>query len=295
MNPAYLLVAGVMVAVAAASGALVHLVRPAPPDLRATLAQLSDTSPLAGASKEPASAASTWIPEMVLTRARRHLGVQQQDLEILSIDREQLATRRVTGFIAGAACVPLIAAVISLLGFRLPFALPSAATVFGAWVGWRMPADRIAARAGTARAQFNEALTTYTGLVALERVSRGSPVEALEEAARVSSCWPFQMLHREIARAELAGQQPWEALGRLGTRIGSDQLSSMARVVDAAATNGAAIFESLLAESRNMRAHALAEAQREAGATSERMVIPVTLCVFAFALLFALPALAGLV
>ncbi|TWP34459.1 type II secretion system F family protein [Leekyejoonella antrihumi] len=295
MNPMYLLAAGTMIAVAATGAALVHLVRPAPPDLQATLAQLDGTRTATGDAAGSGSAAPAWIPGPVMAWAGQHLGAAAQDLAILSIDRDQLAARRVTGLVLGAVAVPLAAATASLAGIGVPVELPAAVTVFAAWVGWRMPADKVTARASTARDQFNQALTTYTGLVALERVSRGSPVEALEEAARVSSCWPFVLLHQEIARAELTGQQPWDALGRLGARIGSDPLSSMARVVDSAATNGAAIFDTLLAESAAMRAHALAEAQREAGAASERMVIPVTLCVFAFALLFALPALAGLV
>ena len=81
--------------------------------------------------------------------------------------------------------------------------------------------------AAEARAEFLAALTAFLGLVGLERQARGSPTEALEEASRISGAWPFRMIHAELLRAELAGQQPWDGLRDLGRRVGVEQLAAL--------------------------------------------------------------------
>ena len=157
-------------------------------------------------------------------------------------------------------------------------------------LGWTIPSRQVAARATQARAQFSAALTAFLALVGLERQARGSPTEALEEASRISGAWPFRMIHAELIRSELAGQPPWDGLRELGERVGVGELTNLADIV-AAAADGAAVFETLLAEARNLRNAELAEQQTKAGVVGEQLSLPAIVLAFGFIMLVLYPAL----
>ena len=286
MNPLYMLVIGTGVAVAGAGGALLALARPTPPALDKVLEQLNGES-----TPVQASTAPSFLPRFLTDPARNYLGVAEQDLALLAIDRDQLAARKIIGALLGLSVLPLYNGILWLGGEAADWSFPAAVALLLALLGWRYPSRQLSARADRARAQFTAALTTFTSLVALERISRGSPVEALEAAARVSDAWSFRLLHREIVRAELAGTPPWDALDAIGQRIGVEELSNMARVVKSSADSGAAVFKSLLAEARSLRAAKLAEQHRRAGAVSEQLTIPISLIAAAFIALYFIPAL----
>ncbi|MCM3555911.1 type II secretion system F family protein [Janibacter melonis] len=287
MNPTYMLILGTGLAVAGAGGAALALVRPTPPALDKVLQQLNGDSSAVDTKPPTASL----LPRFVTDHAKGYLGVSDEDMALLAIDRDQLATRKIIGALVGLSVLPFYNAILWAGGEATDWFVPGIIALLMAVLGWRYPSRSINARAEKAREQFNDALTTFTSLVALERISRGSPVEALEAASRVSQAWTFRLLHREIVRAELAGIPPWDALDALGRRVGVEELSNMARVVKSSADSGAAVFNSLLAESRSLRSAKLAEQHRQAGAVSEQLTIPVGLIAVAFLALYFVPAL----
>ena len=287
MNPTYLLLLGTTLAVAGTGGAVLALARPTPPSLEKVLEQLNGEN----ASRVEEEPGRGLLPTFITTSAKKYLGVPEEDLALLAVDRDQLGARKVIGALLGLSVLPLYNAVLWLGGEATDWVFPAAIALLLALLGWRLPSRQLAARATRAREQFTAALTTFTSLVALERISRGSPVEALEAAARVSPAWSFRLLHREIVRAELAGTPPWDALDTLGQRIGVEELSNMARVVKSSADSGAAVFNSLLAEARGLRATKIAEQHRKAGAVSEQLTIPISLIAAAFISLSFIPAL----
>jgi hypothetical protein len=204
--------------------------------------------------------------------------------------RAELAGRKVALALCGLLAPPVLCAVLLVGGVDVAALVPAGVGLgFGA-LGWAAPSRRVAIRAAGARQEFLAALTAYLGLVGLERAARGSPTEALEEASRISGAWPFRMIHAELMRAELAGQPPWDGLRDLGARVGVEQLTNLADIV-AAAADGAAVFETLLAEARNLRNAELSDQQGEAGVAGERLTLPAIVLAFGFIMLVLYPAL----
>ena len=275
----------------------VAAVRPGAPKLSLVLAQLNHAAPpeavsggLSGSCGERPRWWSTLLPAPAVGLAQRYLGATSQDLNILGISRPQLAGRKAALALGGLLAPPVLAAVLLVAGLDISAALPAALSVALAVLGWVVPSRQVGERAARAREEFLAALTAFLGLVGLERQARGSPTEALEEASRISGAWPFVMIHTELMRAELAGQPPWDGLRDLGDRIGVDQLTNLADIV-AAAADGAAVFQTLLAEARNLRNAELSEQQEKAGVAGEQLTLPAIVLAFGFIMLVLYPAL----
>lgn len=273
----------------------VHSLRPAPPQLAAALSQLRPP-PGTGhiANLAPSRPVRVPIVQLLPTQWRvfleRHVGARSADLAILDLTRSQLLARMISGALAGLLVPPAVAAVLAALGTAPPVSLPAGAALGLAAALWWAPARRVRANAAAARAQFTAALRAFLTLVAQERASRGSPVEALEEASRPWHGWPFRMIHSEVLRAELAGDTPWDALRGLGDRLGIDELRVLCDVV-ATAADGAAVFDTLLAEARTLHHAELAAQHASANAASERLVQPLALLAVGFVLLVLIPPL----
>jgi len=268
---------------------LVAALRPAPPRLATVMAQLNAQPARPGGHDPAPSAGPAWLPTSVTGFADRHLGASDEDLSILGRSRAELAVTKLGWAAVGAVVPALFAAMLAATGIRLPVTIPAIACVVLALLAWANPSRQVAEDAETARAEFRAALAAFLALVGLERKARGSPTEALEEASRVSGARPFRLIHTEVLRAELAAQQPWDALRDLGHRIGVDELVNLADIV-ATAADGAAVFDTLMAEARSMRHADNTAQQTKAGLATERLTLP-TVCLFiCFAALLVYPA-----
>jgi len=281
--------AGLVLAVAA--------VRPGAPKLSLVLAQLNHEAPVEAAlfgTEGPTSASVPWwralLPVRVMALAQRYLGAASQDLNILGISGAELAGRKAALALGGLLVPPVLFAVLLVAGVDLPALLLAGLSVGLGALGWVIPSRQVGERAALAREEFLAALTAFLALVGLERQARGSPTEALEEASRISGAWPFVMIHTELLRAELAGQPPWDGLRDLGRRVGVEQLTNLADIV-AAAADGAAVFETLLAEARNLRNAELSDQQERAGVAGEQLTLPAIVLATGFMMLVLYPAL----
>jgi tight adherence protein C len=85
---------------------------------------------------------------------------------------------------------------------------------------------------------------------------------------------------------------PWGPLGRLGEAFGIEELCELAATVALAGTEGSKVRATLAAKAKSIRTHALAEAQANAEAMSERMSLPVVALFGGFLLFIGYPALA---
>lgn len=289
MSPLQLVAVGVMVA-GTGVAVLVAAFRPAPPRLDTVLAQLNaaPTRTPAGALDDDTSV-PRWLPASWVRFGERHLGAAEQDLASLGRSRSQLAVTKIGWAVGGALLPALFTAILAAGGIHLPFTLPVGASLLLAVLAWVNPSRQVAEDAATARTEFRAALAAFLSLVGLERKARGSPAEALEEASRVSGARPFRLIHTEVLRAELAAQQPWDALRDLGRRIGVDELVNLADIV-ATAADGAAVFDTLMAEARSMRHADVTAQQTQASLANERLTLP-TVCLFVcFGALLVYPA-----
>ena len=295
MGPLQLAVLGGMIA---AAGLVlgVAAVRPGAPKLSLVLAQLNHGAPVDASLPGPDSAGvravwwSALLPAPVVALARRYLGAASQDLNIVGMSGAELAGRKAALAVGGLLGPPVLFAVLLVAGVEVPALLPAGLSVGLGALGWVIPSRQVGDRAARAREEFLAALTAFLALVGLERAARGSPTEALEEASRISGAWPFVMIHAELLRAELAGQPPWDGLRELGGRIGVEQLTNLADIV-AAAADGAAVFETLLAEARNLRNAELSDQQAKAGVAGEQLTLPAIVIATGFIMLVLYPAL----
>ncbi len=266
------------------------VLRPAAPNLTAAMAQLS-AAPVA---EWPASQARerprSWLPVAVLKAVDSYVGVSDADLAILEMSRAQLAARAASGAAVGVLMPVAVSTLFALAGKEPSLVVPAGFTVALAITLWMLPIRETRQKAARARREFGTALRSFLSLVAQERAARGSPAEALEESSRPWRSWPFQLIHDEVLRAELGGEPPWQALGALGNRIGVGELRGLADIVSTAA-DGAAVFDTLLAEARSLRHAEMAAQQARANATSERLVQPLALLAIGFLLLVLTPPL----
>ncbi len=294
MTPLYLIVLGGMLILAGAALAVLAL-RPAPPRLSAVMVQLNAqpsrrlATPVDAPSRE-----RSWISVAAVAFADRHLGAREGDLAILGRSRAELAVSKL-GWAAGGALFPALVSLILTLGGRhLPFAIPAIVCAGLAAFCWVNPSRQVAEDAEKARAEFRSALAAYLALVGLERKARGSPTEALEEASRVSGSRPFRLIHTEVLRAELNNETPWAALKDLGHRVHVEELVNLADIVSTAA-DGAAIFDTLMAEARSMRNADNVAQQTQADKANERLVAPNVALLTCFGALLVYPAAARLI
>ncbi|MFZ0160965.1 MAG: hypothetical protein WAL50_18185 [Kineosporiaceae bacterium] len=275
-------VAGVMVAVAA--------LRPAPPSLTTTMTQLR-AAPAPFRYRGAAVAVPVGRHARVETVLARMSGrVRDTDLAITGKTRAQVTVSRFGLCLAALFTPTLFGVMMAVAGLTIPVVMPAGVGLALAVVAWFVQEQSLHDDAEKLRAEFVAALTSYLSLVALERQVRGSPVEALEEAARLSQTWPFRAISTELVRAEMSGQAPWDGLRDLGHRIGVERLQSLADIV-AAADDGAGVFTSLRAEARSLRAAEAADALTRANVVSEQLGQPLAILALANLVLGMLPAL----
>lgn len=288
MNALQLVALGAMT-VLAGLALLVRALWPAPPRLGTVMAQLNTPPTRPGTEPAGSGAGPAWLPAAVTGFAQRHLGASDQDLAILGRGRAELALTKLGWATGGALAPALFAAFLAAAGIGLPLPVPAVASAVLAVLAWANPSRQVGEDAEKARTEFRAALAAFLALVGLERKARGSPAEALEEASRVSGSRPFRLIHTQVLRAELAAQQPWDALRDLGQRIGVSELVNLADIV-ATAADGAAVFDTLMAEARSMRHADTTAQQTQAALANERLTVP-TVCLFlCFAALLVYPA-----
>lgn len=142
------------------------------------------------------------------------------------------------------------------------------------------------------RQQATQAVGTYVDLVVL-CLAGGMGVEgALDAAARIAED-PFSLrIAAVLDGARHAGRPPWQALAALGTDAGVSELVELAHTVSLAGTEGARIRATLTAKAETLRRRALATAESEANAMTERLFLPGAFLLIGFLMLIGYPALA---
>ncbi len=192
--------------------------------------------------------------------------------------------------LAGILGPVLLSALGRLAGIHVPgvSVLPlAAAGGVSATLGMRMELRR-AARRG--RDRFRWALSCWLDLVALAQAGGMGVEGALEAATRVSGDPVFGRMRQALDRSRRSGTTPWHELGRLGDRIGLDDLEELAASLALAGSEGARVRASLQAKSASLRRRLIAEAESRANATTERLFIPSIVLMVGFLVFVMYPA-----
>ncbi len=235
--------------------------------------------------------AGCWLTARLPAAGRR---APSPALALIGWTPEGYAARKVGLAAFGLLVVPLLTAVLALVGIRLPVAVPVAGSLALAG-GLFLLVDLIVRdQAAEARGQMRRALCSYLDLVSLRRDASEGPTIALERAAALGNGWVFGRITDALVAARLAGDPPWEGLRRLAADTGVAELADVADIAAVAAVEGASTAPTLRARAQSLRVQLLAEEEAAANTASEKLTAPVALLSIAFLLLFLYPALARL-
>jgi hypothetical protein len=238
-----------------------------------------------------AGRAGTWVGARLPAAGRR---APSQALALIGWTREGYAARKVGLAAFGAVFVPLLTAVLGLVGVRMPVVVPVVGSLALAVVLFFVVDLVLRDQAAEARFQMRRALCSYLDLVSLRRDASEGPTIALERAAALGDGWVFARVTDALVAARLAGEAPWDGLRRLAADTGVGELADVADIAAVAAVEGASIAPTLRARAQSLRVQLLAEEETAANTASEKLTAPVALLSIAFLLLFLYPALARL-
>lgn len=264
------------------------------PELGSALTHLRQAAaepPAPQRSFEERRTVARWLKNLAAIVPTRWVRVPRADLAVLGWTQERLIVQKLAAIAVGLALPGALFAVFAATGISLPLLFPAAATIALA-VGMSLVPDLAArSQAAEARADLRRAIGAYFDLVALERAAEGGPVDALTRASTVAQGWAFRRIAATLAHARLTGVAPWVALGELAEELGVSELTDLGDVVALAGNDGAAIYETLLAKARSIRAATLAATEAQANSRSETITLPAALLGIGFIILVGYPAL----
>ncbi|WP_037577649.1 hypothetical protein [Phaeacidiphilus oryzae] len=275
---------------------LVAELRPGPPDLGAALDRLGAGRGSGMAVEPPARRAGA---ESATPRLDR-LGGRLLDLPGLTLPHRELALlgRTPARFMAhkllfallGLLIPPYLVVFAALIGTGLSPVVPVIGSLGLAAALWFLPDLVVRSEAKAGRVEYLHGIAAYLELVALERAADCGPAEALVRAAAVGRSAVFRRITDALDRATLARQAPWDGLEALAGELGLTPLQDLADIMRISGTDGAAVYRTLRARARNLRAELLAEDLARANVDSERMVAPGSALVTLMTVLIAFPA-----
>jgi len=265
-----------------------------PPRLKAALAALDDDSGLVpGVIKQevPAEPVERWAGSVsrrlpLSEKTRQRLAQQGRTSGDLFVAKLALAA-------AGLVVPVLLGGVAWLLGLTgSPW--PMGIGLIGAAAGYLLPDWQLRDKAAQWQQHSADAISVYFDLVILIRLGNASAVQALREAAEMSSAPVFAEMRDALDRARLQQRPPWAELNRLSEQLGLPEVSDLASIM-ALDQQGAALVDALRARVKELRRAHLAAAKLEAQKRAESMTVWMVVPVLIFALIFLIPPIVTMV
>jgi Flp pilus assembly protein TadB len=222
-----------------------------------------------------------WVADQVVRRDR-NIATLTQDLSVAGETLEGYLTRSLTLAAIGLVGPVAILTVLDAGGLALPY-------VFGPILGVALSAgmvlvtrQELADNARKRRAEFRRSMSIYLDLVAMSMQAGRGHAEALPASAAIGSGWAFTQLQDAIEGARFAGITAWEALGKLGERIGMRELTDLEGALRLANDDGAKVRATLIARAQTLRSQRIADAQAAAAQATESMKFALIVMVFVF-------------
>jgi Flp pilus assembly protein TadB len=191
----------------------------------------------------------------------------------------------------GVAMALSAAAVLIAGGVSLPAGVWAVAALALGGGGALAPNVAVRSQATERRQELREALGGYLDLASVVLAAGEGIESALRYAAGIGGSWAHEHLRRALDEARLTRESSWDALGRLGRRLGVEELVELASATSLAGTEGAKVRQSLQAKAAALRAHEMAKVEARAGAMTEGMSFPLALLLVGFVVLIGYPAL----
>ncbi|MFJ9574645.1 type II secretion system F family protein [Streptomyces bacillaris] len=269
-------------------------VLPGRPDLGDVLTRM-DANRLENLDRDPDSQPVTLMEKagavLLRTAGEGTLRLPRQQLELVGRSPAAHLGRKLSLALYGLLLPVLSVSAANLAGFPFPFAIPAVAGLGLAVVFWLLPDVQLKQQAVEARADFRYAVKAYLRLVQLERAADAAPTQALKRAAEVGDGWVFTKIRDTLARADLEGISPWEALKRLSVELDVPELGAPADIIAIAGEEGAAVGDTLGAQAKSLSGALVTSAKAKANMASEKMVMPVAMLVLLMTVYIGYPAL----
>lgn len=176
--------------------------------------------------------------------------------------------------LVGLAFPSAAAAILAILGVRVPVVIPLIGSIALAVAMSFIPDANVRTDAAKARIEFRRALAPYIDLVALERNAGLGARQSLEQAAQVGDSWVFQRIAEELARSRWSGVSAWDSLASLSVEVDVSDLADLADIMRLSGEEGASVYQTLRARSAGLRAAMLTDELGRAKVTNERMSAP---------------------
>jgi pilus assembly protein TadC len=212
------------------------------------------------------------------------------DLALLGRELGPLLATKVLLALGALVWVPLLWFAARIFGIPAPPLVPALFSLLAAALAFVLPDFALHEEAERKRKDFRHVLGCFLDLVAMNLAGgRGLP-EALLAASSVGQHWAMARIRSTLAGARLAGRTPWDALGRLGSEIGLEELRDLAGALTLAGEDGAKVRSSLSARAASIRRKELADAEGQAGERSQSMLVAQLLICAAFLVFLGYPA-----
>jgi tight adherence protein C len=227
----------------------------------------------------------------LLTTLGLRLDRLEPDLRLVGRTLEQHLGQKIVVAFVGLALPQAVMLATQLAGTPVGVTVPVVASVALGVTFFFVPDLTLRSEADDRRDAFRHALGSFLDLVVISLAGGAGVESALRDAASIGRGWAFAQLRGALDAAALTGETPWAALTRLGDELGVGELAELSSSVSLAGTEGAKVRDSLAVKAASLREHALAEAESEAQASTERMALPVVMLFVGFLLLIGYPAI----
>jgi len=294
MNPTTLGLLAAGGAVGGGAAILGALLVPSRPDL---LAALAPASP-AAATSDGAPAASRFggIQARIETAlASTRLTTPDVDLRVIDMRRGEYLLTRIALAAVALLIGPIYALIFTIADLPIPAAIPAGIGVGLSLLTWAAVPTVIANKAEMRRGEMRHSLVAFLQLIALHRAAGAGTGAAVDNATTASDLWTFRRLAAATAKAARAGRPAWHGVGELAEEMGVDELADLSAITATAGTQGAAIYDTLLARATSLRAQLQTDQLAAAQVASGRMSIPKALLSMATMAFLIYPAIVQLV
>jgi tight adherence protein C len=275
-----------------------RLLFPAPPPLQAAIERLQRRNQLVRiTNRDHREDVGDLLGRTVgasLARLMRNLGLRvdslEPDLRLVGRTMEQHLGQKLVLAFFGLALPTILSVGWSVTGSTVPLTFPALGGVVLGVFFFFAPDLSVRSDAEARRKEFRHSLGSFLDLVVISLAGGAGVESALRDAAAVGRGWAYAQLRNALDVTALTGETPWAALARLGEELGVTELIELSASVSLAGTEGARVRDSLAVKSSSLRDHALAAAEAEAEATTEKMALPLVLLFLGFLILIGYPA-----
>lgn len=271
---------------------LASIFAPARPDIGDTLERLYvHTAGRAASTSRPIGASRTdrlgyWVQTHIRLLPT---SVPYRDLEALDIPPARLYATKALLALGGASGAVILGAMQALMGAP-SVAIPAAAGILLAVVGWVMPDMTTRAAAAAKREQFVRTVTTYYDLVTLMRLSGATVNDSITFPAHVANAPLFVRIRGTLNRQQLQHKRPWDGLLELADDIDLPELRDLGDMMAISGDRGAPAAATLRAKARDIRGDRLTKDMEIAQRDLQRQVMVQVLLLVTFFAFLAIPA-----